>query len=98
MNDFVKIHRNLKYSFMRGPIKYKNYGLIHFLIYTNNRDRKDVGSFYKENIYVLTDLLKHHSIVKGQPLKNLIKYSDIKSKDILEDDINRFQKRYNKFD
>lgn len=34
MNKFIKQNENVTYSLLRGPIKYKTKGLIHFNIYT----------------------------------------------------------------
>lgn len=71
MNNYLKDYSGTKYSLYRGPLKYKNHGLIHFLCYTDEHNTDDVVSIYNENRTVLRTLINVPAI-SGKNLSNIL--------------------------
>jgi hypothetical protein len=66
----------LDYTFFRGPIKYSDKKLIHFLVYTKEQ-------LLGENQPVLKSYLKSGKVIKGMKISNLLK--GLKFDRLLED-------------
>jgi hypothetical protein len=73
MNKFISEHNGVTYSFYRGPIKYKNKGLVHFLIYLENQiEGKSRQAFSQENKPVLKSISSSAVVLLGKHPKELL--------------------------
>jgi len=76
MDNFLKDKPRLKYSFFRGPLKYKNKGLIHFLVYVYEKNPKNPKSselFVNESVQVLNSYLTTGKVLFGKKPSMLVK-------------------------
>lgn len=95
MNKFTRDKRNLTYSFYGGPLKYKNKGLIHFIICTDVRTHE--GASFEEG---LLQMLKHFKvsgnvkIISGENIAKLAKNVDWNDKKRAKKDIESVSKHY----
>lgn len=83
MDEFVSKNKSVTYSFFRGPLKYKYKGLIHFLIFTHEKelDMTNKELFLNEHISVLKNHLKSAKIIYGKSLSYLLKNMNWERKD-----------------
>lgn len=79
MDKFIQKNPKVVYSFFRGPIKYKNKGLIHFLIYTHGAgyDKENKEYFLNEHRTVLKSLFSKSKLISGKPLRELFNGFDL---------------------
>lgn len=86
MNSFLKTRKRIEYSFFRGPLKYKNHALIHFITYLENEtDKRTKGSpFSEEAFHVLKSLMSKYRLIKGKDPKTLLKNYDFNNNTIKE--------------
>jgi len=96
MDGYIKKHKEVTYTLFRGPIKYKHKGLIHFIVYTEERkhDFSDREQFIGESRPVLKTLLKNGKVVRGKSLESLllgINWSDVNT---IENDIANMKRKY----
>lgn len=97
MDNFVKIHKGIIYSFFRGPIRYKHKGLIHFLIYTEEKipNFNNTEQFVSESRLVLRKLLKTARVIRGKSLRELTKEADLKNKVVASKNVEKMKEKYN---
>lgn len=96
MNKYLKNKQDIKYTFFRGPIKYKNKGLIHFVIYLKSKkpDFEDRAQFIGESRPVLKSLLAKHEIINGERIEQLLKNVDFSNTNITKKDISKMRTKH----
>jgi hypothetical protein len=97
MNPFVKNNKGIKYSLFRGPLKYNNLGLIHFIVYTeekNSNDYEDRVQFRNESRPVLKSFLKKSKIIYGKTIKQMTQEINWKDTNKFNEDILRLKDKY----
>lgn len=97
MDKFLKNKPKLKYSFFRGPIKYKNKGLIHFLVYTHEDNPKDLDSselFINELRQILKSYLSTGIVLCGKKLQLLMKNINLNDEQAIIEGISKTRKKY----
>ena len=56
MDEFVSKNKETVYSFFRGPLKYRNKGLIHFMVYvTENNNELGTRGLFKHGLKQIMD-------------------------------------------
>ncbi len=95
MDRFMRNEKNLTYSFYRGPLKYKNKGLVHFIIYTDV-DTSEGASFKGELLQMLRIFKEKGSvrIISGQTISELTEGVDWNDKKRIEFDMGRVGNPY----
>lgn len=72
MNKFIEDNPSFIYSYFRGPIKFEEKILLHFVIYTDNPDKpKKVEDFQNEPPQVFEGILKRYDLISGEDPINL---------------------------
>jgi hypothetical protein len=99
MDKFLYGDKTVKYSLFRGPLKYKNKGLIHFIVYTEEPLKKGytTDAFKHELRHVLESLNKTAKIIQGKSIKELIKDVNLKDKKTADSHLDRIRKKYSTF-
>jgi hypothetical protein len=97
MNKFVKNNSGIKFTFYRGPIKYKYKGLIHFLVYTwdEKSDFKNRKQFISEARPVLKSLIKNSKLISGKSLNSLTEDIDFSDREVNDREIENIKSKYN---
>ena len=83
--------------FFRGPLKYKHKGLIHFIVYTQNKKYPDTNNreqLIGETLPVLKSLIDGAKVIVGKDLQSLTKDVDFSNMNTLEVDISSFKRKY----
>jgi hypothetical protein len=93
MDSFIFYRQGITYSTYRGPLKYKNKGLIHFLCYTSDVgvDLSDKAPFRNENRLVLKSLLKNHTLLGGATLKDVLKDVNLEDTEVIGKEIEKLK-------
>ena len=96
INPFVKKRKGLTYSFFRGPLKYKNKGLIHFIIYTEewNNEYGNREQFKHELRETLKNFLKTGKVIMGKSINYLVRDVDFSKRDIKYDNTKVIGEKY----
>jgi GNAT superfamily N-acetyltransferase len=96
MKRFLGNDRSARYSLFRGPLKYKNQGLIHFIVYTEDaNENTNMGDAFKSELnHVKKSLLKTADIVSGSELKHIIKAEDLKNEKLSKKHIDKMKMKY----
>ena len=74
MNNIVKENPSITFSFLRGPIKFNNKGLVSFLVYTESEkfSAKDKRLFVNERKIILKKLMKTGKVIYGKPINEIV--------------------------
>lgn len=96
MNKFIAKYKGITYTFFRGPIKYKNKGLIQCLIYTETTtpDFNDREQFVGESRHILKSLISTAEVIKGKSLLALTKGIDWSNIEKAKEDIDNMKRKY----
>lgn len=99
MNKFIEKDNSVTYSFFRGPLKYKNKGLIHFIIYTEEHmPTTSFGDAFKDEIReVLKTLAQSAKVIKGKNPKAILKKIDLNVASKKGHDITKLKNKYKIF-
>ena len=96
MKNFIKKNKKITYAFFRGPIKYKNKALIHFIIYTDIPTKERVA-FRQELLQILKNHKKNAKILYGKSINDLVKGIDLEDKEKQKAHIEKIRKRQRLF-
>ena len=96
MDKFVEDNPNIIYSFFRGPIKDENKFLIHFVIYTEEKevDPNNKEIFINEQRTVLKNLTNSAELISGKSLNELLKKIDLNEKDKINGVLDKTREKY----
>ena len=94
LNKFIKEHGEIIYSLFRGPIKYKDKGLIHIITYC---DEKEIIFPDDEILPILKSFKKTAKTIAGKDVLSLIKEQNLKDKNRLKADKLKIEEKYNFF-
>jgi len=83
MDKFLSKDNSAVYSFFRGPLKYQDKGLIHFVIYTEEGSDEfgNREQFKHELRETLKNFLNNGKVVNGKSIKFLLKKVDFTKRD-----------------
>ena len=89
-------NEKITYTFFRGPLKYKDKGLIHFLVYTTNKNTEPLNKelFINEHRTVLISLIHSAKVINGKDLYELTRSVDLKDFHQLKSNNNRSNEKY----
>lgn len=96
MDKFVEDNSNITYSFFRGPIKDENKFLIHFVIYTEEKevDSNNKEIFINEQRTVLKNLTNSAELISGKSLSELLENVDLNEKEKISGALNKTKEKY----
>jgi len=95
MKIVQKNHTEITYSFYRGPVKYKHKGLVHFIIYSQNKQKNNPSAhFLEENRQVLANLKKSAKTIIGKHPRTILGNFDVHDSNSNKETRERWIKKY----
>lgn len=95
MDRFVEENKSVTYSFLKGPIKYKNKGLVHFILYSWE-DHDKIGNkeqFKHEHLSMAYKLMQTEKTLYGKKINQMLNFNKVSKKD-LKEDVKYFKEKY----
>jgi len=83
MKEFTKKNKSVIYELFRGPIRHRNKGLIHFMVYTQKPTEtpEDHAPFMEEHYYTIRSLMKTANIISGKKLRSIVDLKKLKKEE-----------------
>ncbi|MCA9485961.1 MAG: hypothetical protein KC506_03905, partial [Nanoarchaeota archaeon] len=94
MNKFLEGEEEVIYSFFRGPIKFEDKGLIHFLVYTDESYDENGSMFTSERLPVLKGLLGNAKVISGKSFDELLESFDFEDSERVKTDLKKGESKY----
>ena len=95
MSEFCK-GKKIKYSFINGPLKYENYGLLHFLI-ISQKNINDGSSLEETPVSMIKNFISGEFLICGESLKKLTERINLEDLENIENRKQRMMDKYNYF-